>query len=69
MSMENNHTEYRWTFSERSETGSDIGFNEPMKENFKKHPYASLIREAIQNSLDVVLDSSRPVEIGKALCA
>ena len=63
MSMENNHTEYRWTFSERSETGSDIGFNEPMKENFKKHPYASLIREAIQNSLDVVLDSSRPVEI------
>ena len=41
---------YKWTFSERSETGSDVGFNEPMSENFKKRPYASLIREAIQNS-------------------
>ncbi len=54
---------YKWTFSERSETGSDVGFNEPMSENFKKRPYASLIREAIQNSLDVPLDSSKPVEM------
>lgn len=63
MSMVYNRTEYKWTFSERAETGSDVGFNEPMKENFKKHPYASLVREAIQNSLDVPLDSSKPVEV------
>ncbi len=63
MAVVDNRALYAWTFSERAETGSDVGFNEPMKENFKKHPYASLIREAIQNSLDVPLDPSKPVEM------
>lgn len=58
-----NKSQYKWTFSERSETGSDIGFNEPMTENFKKYRYASLVREAIQNSLDVVLDKTKPVKV------
>lgn len=41
--------------------GREDGPNDPMQENFKKTPYASLIRESIQNSLDVVLDKSQPV--------
>lgn len=58
-----NRTKYKWTFPGRSENGSDVGFNEPMTENFKKHKYASLVRESIQNSLDVVLDNTKPVKV------
>lgn len=32
-----------------------------MEQSFKNHPYASLVRESIQNSLDAVLDKSEPV--------
>lgn len=51
----------RWHFAEHS--GSEIGPNEAMGENFKKNPYASLIRESIQNSLDAVYDCEQPVTV------
>lgn len=54
----------QWHFISRHENDSDIGPNEPMQENFRKTPYASLIREAIQNSLDVCDPaSSEPVTV------
>lgn len=43
--------------------GREDGPNDPMQDNFKKTPYASLIRESIQNSLDVPLDESKPVRM------
>lgn len=43
--------------------GRDDGPNDPMSESFKKTPYASLIRESIQNSLDVPLDKNQPVRM------
>lgn len=52
----------RWHFAKRL-GGLDTGPNNPMQENFKRTPYASLIRESIQNSLDVPLDSSKPVRM------
>lgn len=52
----------RWHFATFS-GGREDGPNEPMQENFKKTPYASLIRESIQNSLDVCLDNTKPVEM------
>ena len=52
----------KWHFAVFS-GGREDGPNEPMQENFKKTPYASLIRESIQNSLDVCLDDSKPVEM------
>lgn len=51
-----------WHFAQQF-GGSDIGPNEAMGENFKKSPYASLVREAIQNSLDAVDDDSIPVTV------
>lgn len=45
------------------DNGSIVGPNEPMTENFKKTPYASLVREAIQNSLDERLDKTKPLEM------
>ncbi len=52
-----------WFFPDFPQNGSLVGPNEPMSENFKKTPYASLVREAIQNSLDERLDKSEPLEI------
>lgn len=62
--------------STRSETGcswhsiirdpndNGVGPSEPMSENFRRTPYASLVREALQNSLDVAIpDSDIPVEV------
>lgn len=51
-----------WHFSEQL-GGREDGPNNPMEVNFKKYPYASLIRESIQNSLDVPLDPSKPVQM------
>lgn len=34
-----------------------------MEQSFKNHPYAALVRESIQNSLDAVLDKSAPVQV------
>lgn len=44
-----------WHFAKQL-GGREDGPNDPMQDNFKKNPYASLIRESIQNSLDVPLD-------------
>lgn len=52
-----------WNFPDMPVNSSLVGPNEPMTENFKKTPYASLVREAIQNSLDERLDKSKPLEI------
>lgn len=52
----------RWHFAKLS-GGSEDGPNEPMQQNFKKTPYASLVRESIQNSLDVPLYENKPVRI------
>lgn len=53
----------KWSFPDMPDNGSIVGPNEPMTENFKKTPYASLVREAIQNSLDERLDKTKPLEM------
>lgn len=53
----------KWFFSDQPSAGQEVGPNNAMTQNFKKHPYASLVRESIQNSLDAVLDKSQPVRI------
>lgn len=52
----------KWHFAQQL-GGREDGPNDPMSENFKKTPYASLIRESIQNSLDAVDDDSIPVRM------
>lgn len=52
----------KWHFAHQL-GGREDGPNDPMSENFKKTPYASLIRESIQNSLDAVDDDSIPVRM------
>lgn len=48
----------------RNEYDNGVGPSEPMQENFRRAPYASLVREAIQNSLDVVSKKNTgPLEI------
>ena len=53
----------KWNFPDMPSNGSLVGPNEPMSENFKKTPYASIVREAIQNSLDERLDKTKPLEM------
>lgn len=54
----------RWHPIIRNDNDNGVGPSEPMAENFRHAPYASLVREAIQNSLDVAKkDTSEPVEI------
>lgn len=53
----------QWHPIYRDASDNGVGPSEPMQENFRKTPYASLVREAIQNSLDVVKDNSKPMEI------
>jgi hypothetical protein len=50
-----------WYFG--SEGGIDIGPNDPIHQTFKGNPYYSIVRESIQNSLDVVNDNRFPVNI------
>lgn len=52
-----------WNFPTHPQNGSLVGPNEPMSENFKKTPYASIVREAIQNSLDERFDKDKPLEM------
>lgn len=52
----------KWYFSDQP-NGQEIGPNNAMEQNFKRHPYASLVRESIQNSLDAVDDTSKPVVV------
>lgn len=50
----------RWYFADQP-NGQEVGPNNAMEQSFKNRPYASLVRESIQNSLDAVLDESEPV--------
>lgn len=49
-----------WHFAQ-SLGGQDQGPNDAMGENFKKSPFDSLVREAIQNSIDAQSDPEKPV--------
>ena len=60
--MSNLELNCKWHFAPQM-GGREDGPNDPMQDNFKKTPYASLIRESIQNSLDVPLDESQPVRM------
>ena len=53
----------KWFFADQPPGGREIGPNNAMEQSFKKHPYASLVRESIQNSLDAVLDNNEPVRM------
>jgi hypothetical protein len=50
-----------WFFG--SEGGIDIGPNDPIHQTYKGNPYYSIVREAIQNSLDAVNDERFPVTV------
>ena len=60
--MANLELNCKWHFAKQL-GGREDGPNDPMQDNFKKTPYASLIRESIQNSLDVPLDVTQPVRM------
>ena len=60
--MSNLELNCKWHFAKQL-GGREDGPNDPMQDNFKKTPYASLIRESIQNSLDVPLDTSQPIRM------
>lgn len=60
--MSNLELNCKWHFAKQL-GGREDGPNDPMQDNFKKTPYASLIRESIQNSLDVPLDMTKPVRM------
>lgn len=65
--MSNLELNCQWHFPLLPKNGYDAGPNDPMQQNFKKTPYASLIRESIQNSLDVVADETKPVRMEYAI--
>lgn len=52
-----------WHFAKQQEASQDVGPNNAAAEHFTATPYPSLIRESIQNSLDVVLDKSQPLRM------
>ena len=52
-----------WHFAKQHVASLDIGPNNAAAEHFTATPYPSLIRESIQNSLDVVLDRTKPVRM------
>lgn len=52
----------KWHFADQP-NGQEVGPNNAMEQSFKKQPYASLVRESIQNSLDAVLDTTKPVVV------
>ena len=49
--------------AKQHEASQDVGPNNAAAEHFTATPYPSLIRESIQNSLDVVLDKSQPLRM------
>lgn len=51
----------KWHFG--NEGGIDIGPNDPIHQTFKGSPYYSIVREAIQNSLDAIQDKEQPVNV------
>ena len=52
----------QWHFAPQ-EGGREDGPNDAMMQNFKSKPYQSLVREAVQNSLDAVLNPEKPVKV------
>lgn len=52
-----------WHFAKQPAACQDIGPNDAAAEHFSATPYPSLIREAIQNSLDVVADENEPLKM------
>lgn len=52
----------KWYFSDQP-NGQEVGPNNAMEQNFRRNPYASLVRESIQNSLDAVLSREEPVVV------
>lgn len=53
--------ECKWHF--KAEGGRDVGPNDPVDEKFKGQPYYSIVREAIQNSLDAIDNENEPVKV------
>lgn len=51
----------KWFFETTKNTYS--GANDPIYETFRANPYYSIVRESIQNSLDVQLDKTKPVQV------
>lgn len=51
----------KWHF--KPEGGADIGPNDPIHQMFKGNAYYSIVREAIQNSLDAIDNQEKPVVI------
>lgn len=51
----------KWHF--KLEGGRDVGPNDPVDEKFKGQPYYSIVREAIQNSLDAIENENEPVKV------
>lgn len=52
-----------WYFEKQPQAAQDIGPNNAAETYFSDTPYPSLIRESIQNSLDVVKDKTKPVKM------
>lgn len=52
----------KWYFADQPNV-QEVGPNNAMEQNFKAYPYASLVRESIQNSLDAVYDKKQPVRV------
>lgn len=59
--MEIKQMEKSCTWHFKPEGGGDIGPNDPLHITFKGNPYYSIVREAIQNSLDAVDNIAKPV--------
>jgi hypothetical protein len=57
--MSRSEFDLKWTFD--AETGEEQGPGDALGQNFKHRPYASLLREAVQNSLDVPANPNTPV--------
>lgn len=61
--MSNKEKNCKWSFAAQAPNSQEIGPNNAMAQNFRKSPYPSLIRESIQNSLDAILDDTKPVVV------
>ncbi len=59
--MTNSYNPCKWHFD--IQTGEDQGPGDALGQNFKGEPYAALVRESIQNSLDVPLENGQPVRV------
>ena len=59
--MSDSNKSCKWHFD--IQTGEDQGPGDALGQNFKGEPYAALVRESIQNSLDVPLYQDKPVRV------